>query len=172
MIKNFKFYLVTLSAFTVCLTADIISKFFVDKYIMEGERINLLGSSFFQLIKLYNRGGVFGIMQGHQNLFMISSGVIFIVLVAYYFYEKSKTILFSLAMGMIFSGAIGNLIDRIIQKPGVVDFLYFGVEGVYKWPAFNVADSSVVAGAAILAYVFYQQEKQIKLINKENIEEK
>ncbi len=167
MIKTIKLYLITFFTFTVCLTADIVSKFFVDKFIEEGERINLLGTSFFQLIKIYNRGGVFGIMQGHQNFFMIVSALVFLVLLGYYHFEKNKTILFSLSMGMIFSGAIGNILDRVLQKPGVVDFLYFGIEGIYKWPAFNVADSCVVVGAGILIYVFYQQEKKSKFSSNE-----
>ncbi|HIC79589.1 MAG TPA: signal peptidase II, partial [Kiloniellaceae bacterium] len=45
-------------------------------------------------------------------------------------------------------GAIGNVIDRMHQ-PGVVDFLDFHLAG-WHWPAFNVADSAIVCGAALI----------------------
>jgi signal peptidase II len=66
-------------------------------------------------------------------------------------------------MGLIASGALGNIVDRIIPgRPGVVDFISIGVDGVYRWPSFNVADSSIVVGALLLIIVFYREEKRRK----------
>ena len=56
-----------------------------------------------------------------------------------------------LAMGLILGGAVGNLIDRI-RYGGVVDFLDFRV-----WPVFNVADSSITVGAALIAWTWWRQ---------------
>jgi signal peptidase II len=55
-----------------------------------------------------------------------------------------------LALGMIFGGAVGNLIDRA-RFGAVVDFLDFYWRG-YHWPAFNVADSAITVGVALLAF--------------------
>ncbi|PYO54667.1 MAG: signal peptidase II [Candidatus Rokuibacteriota bacterium] len=54
-----------------------------------------------------------------------------------------------LALGFIFGGAVGNLIDRG-RFGAVVDFLDFHWRG-YHWPAFNVADSAISVGVALLA---------------------
>ena len=53
------------------------------------------------------------------------------------------------AVGLIFGGAVGNLIDRV-RFGAVVDFVDLHVHG-YHWPAFNVADSSITVGVALLA---------------------
>ena len=54
-----------------------------------------------------------------------------------------------IAIGLIFGGAVGNLIDRA-RFGAVVDFLDFYWRG-YHWPAFNVADSAISVGVALLA---------------------
>ena len=62
---------------------------------------------------------------------------------------------------MILGGAIGNLIDRVLRPEGVVDFLNFYIFS-YNFPAFNVADSFITVGTAILAiYIFfiYKEDK-------------
>ena len=53
-------------------------------------------------------------------------------------------------LSLILGGALGNLWDRVVSGR-VVDFLLFYV-GQYQWPAFNVADSAIVVGAALLVY--------------------
>jgi signal peptidase II len=50
-----------------------------------------------------------------------------------------------LALGVIFGGAVGNLIDRLRFDGAVVDFI-----GVYRWPSFNLADVAIVVGTALL----------------------
>lgn len=158
--------MIAVSSFTVFLITDIVTKHIVDTTISEGQRIYVFGS-FFQLTKIYNQGGVFGIMQGQKTFFLVVSIIVFLLLLAFYFYEKQKTYIFSLAMGLIFSGAIGNILDRLMAKPGVVDFLYIGVEDVFMWPAFNVADMCIVTGAFLLGYVFWQQERATSLEKEE-----
>ena len=54
-----------------------------------------------------------------------------------------------IAIGLIFGGAIGNLIDRL-RFGAVVDFVDLHVRG-YHWPAFNVADSAITVGVILLA---------------------
>ena len=55
----------------------------------------------------------------------------------------------ALALGLILGGAVGNLIDRI-WRGEVVDFLHFKLWQGYSWPDFNLADSFIVVGVAIL----------------------
>lgn len=56
-----------------------------------------------------------------------------------------------LALGLVVGGALGNLQDRV-RTGEVVDFIEVGVRGVYTWPVFNVADSAVCVGVALLAW--------------------
>jgi signal peptidase II len=157
---NMQKHLITIGIFVFFLILDIVTKHIVEAKIGLYDKINVIGS-FVQLTKIYNRGGVFGIMQGHQNFFLAVSVAVLILLILFYLFEKKKSYPFLCAMGLVFSGAVGNILDRLMGKPGVVDFIYIGVDQVYKWPAFNVADSSIVIGAILLVIVFYKQERKI-----------
>ena len=152
-----KNHLYALIIFIVMLCTDFITKHFVDLNFLEGERIRFLGG-FFQIIKIYNRGGIFGIAQGYQFIFMVLSTLAFFMLLAYYIFEtvynRLSNPFFSLSMGLVFSGAIGNILDRALGKPGVVDFIFIGVEDFFMWPAFNIADMAIVTGAFGLAIFF------------------
>jgi len=159
-IRKVQKHFITISVFIFFLVLDIISKQIVEVKVGLYDKVNIIGS-FVQLTKIYNRGGVFGIMQGHQNFFLIVSVVVLALLFLFYFFEKKKSYPFTCAMGLIFSGAVGNILDRLIGKPGVVDFIYIGVDKIYKWPAFNVADSAIVIGAILLIIIFYRQERKI-----------
>ncbi len=147
------------------LAMDIITKYLVVNNISYGEHNDYMGG-FFRITLLYNDGGVFGILKGHKNLFLIVSIIVLIMMVVYYIYEKSKDVSFHIAMSLIIGGALGNILDRVIPgRPGVVDFLSVGVDGVYRWPAFNIADSVIVIGAILLVIVFYREEKALKKNN-------
>jgi signal peptidase II len=152
-----KTHYLTIGFFAVFTLLDFVTKYFVDKNIRYGQRIDVVGS-FVQFTKIYNEGGVFGIMQGHKTVFLIISMIVLAVMLGFYAYERNKIIFFKCAMGLIFSGAIGNILDRLAGKPGVVDFIYIGV-GDIRWWAFNVADASIVVGAFLLMYTFFKQNK-------------
>jgi len=161
MEKEIKNTLIGVLIFIVILGCDIITKALVEKYISIYERVNVLGS-FVQLTLIYNQGGIFGILQGYQQFFLIVSIIVFMLLIAYFILEKNKTLIFTSSMGLICAGAIGNILDRITGKPGVVDFIYIGSDDVFRWPAFNVADSSIVVGATLLVIHQLIEEKKRK----------
>ena len=62
------------------------------------------------------------------------------------------------ALALVCAGAVGNLIDRVRSFFGVVDFIDVGV-GDARWPTFNVADMAVSVGAALLAWVLWQEDQ-------------
>jgi len=165
MTKEIKNTLIGVLIFIVILGCDIITKALVEKYISIYERVNVLGS-FVQLTLIYNQGGIFGILQGYQQFFLIVSIIVFLLLIAYFILEKNKTLIFTSSMGLICAGAIGNILDRITGKPGVVDFIYIGNDEVFRWPAFNVADSSIVVGATLLVIHQLMEEKKRKANNQ------
>jgi signal peptidase II len=144
---------------------DIVSKALIVRRFDYFDRIDFFGG-FLRITLVYNEGGVFGIFQGYKNIFLIISFIVLFLMAGYYIYEKNKTLLFCTAMALISAGAIGNIVDRLMAgRPGVVDFISIGVDGVYRWPTFNMADMCIVAGAAILIIVFYKEEKKRKAQN-------
>jgi len=155
-------YGLPLAITAVILALDIVTKQIIVRGFSFGERSDFLGG-FLRIALVYNEGGVFGILQGHKNLFLIVSIIVLALMLLYYLFEKNKTALFSVSMACIMSGAVGNIIDRLVPgRPGVVDFISVGVDGVYRWPSFNVADSSIVVGAFLLILVFYLEERKRK----------
>jgi len=149
------------------LVLDVLTKHAIVNNISLHERVNIFGS-FIQLTLIYNRGGLFGILQGYQLYFLIISIVVLVLLVLFYIFEKEKRPLFCYSMALIVSGAIGNIIDRISGRPGVVDFIYIGNDEIFRWPAFNVADSVIVIGAALLLIVYVQEEIRRKKMEQVN----
>jgi signal peptidase II len=105
---------------------------------------------------VHNRGAAFGILKNQLFLFILSS--IFAIILIYFNLKKSrnknKLSLNNLALGLILSGAIGNLIDRLLLGY-VVDFLDFRV-----WPVFNVADSAITVGAVLLAWSLLKDSRE------------
>jgi signal peptidase II len=161
--EKVKIYLMPLGLITAILSLDIVTKYVIVQKFGFGDRADFLGG-FLRIALVYNEGGVFGILQGHKNLFLVVSIIVLTMMVLYYFFEKNKSALFSTSMALIVSGALGNIIDRLVPgRPGVVDFISVGVDGIYRWPSFNVADSSIVVGAFLLILVFYREERKRKL---------
>ena len=102
-----------------------------------------------RLTYVQNRGAAFGLLQD-QTMFFVLVGIVVIgVIAASYRYLPRSGFLLHLALGLQLGGAIGNLIDRIRQGY-VVDFVDFGYHANW-WPVFNVADSAIVIGVALLA---------------------
>ena len=87
---------------------------------------------------------------GQSTVFFVLVGILVIgVIAASYRYLPKSGFLVHLALGLQLGGAVGNLIDRIRQGY-VVDFVDFGYHSNW-WPVFNVADSAIVVGVALLA---------------------
>ena len=96
-----------------------------------------------------NRGAAFGLLQD-QTAFFVFVGILVVgVIAASYRYLPRSGFRLHLALGLQLGGALGNLIDRIRQGY-VVDFVDFGYRSNW-WPVFNVADSAIVVGVALLA---------------------
>jgi signal peptidase II len=90
--------------------------------------------------------------------FFIGTTLIAIGLIISFFRKLSPgDRLSALALGLILGGAVGNLLDRLIYG-AVVDFLRLQLWVGYSWPDFNVADSSIVIGVALLVLELFARE--------------
>ncbi len=107
-----------------------------------------------QLRYAENPGAAFSILDGHTALLTVISIVASVALTTYWFFLPPAEKWGRGAVALILSGAVGNLIDRV-NRGAVVDFIDAYI-GQYHWPTFNVADSCICVGAAILAIRFLQ----------------
>jgi signal peptidase II len=90
------------------LALDIMTKSIIVSSVALHERINVIGS-FVQITLIYNRGGLFGILQGYQTYFLIISLVVLSLLVLFYVMEKNKKMLFCNAMALIVAERLETL---------------------------------------------------------------
>ena len=143
----------------LCLIVDQITKQWVVGSFNLYESVNIL--PFFNLTYVHNLGAAFSFLAdqgGWQRWFFTATAaiasVVFVVWLAKT--PKSQTLL-SIAFALILSGAMGNLIDRVLFGY-VIDFLHFHWAG-YNFPAFNVADSMIFIGAALMILDSFGEEK-------------
>lgn len=131
--------------------ADQLSKGLIDRTPQDFDHTVIPG--LFRIIHADNPGVAFGLFQysspGFRDLLITASSIALLVVLALLWKNKqsSRT---GYAMALIVGGACGNLLDRILHGQ-VVDFLLFYV-GSHSWPVFNLADSAIVIGAALLVW--------------------
>jgi signal peptidase II len=114
------------------------------------------------LVHVRNKGAAFGLLSGlpaeYAWLFFVATTGLVLGVLGYLLWRlPDDQWPAALGYSFIMTGALGNLIDRV-RLGEVVDFIdvYWGR---YHWPAFNVADSLVCAGTAILVWVIIREEK-------------
>ena len=106
---------------------------------------------FFNLVLVFNKGAAFSFLagaQGWQTPFFATIAIVASIIISFLIIKNENKSLFCAALALILGGALGNLYDRIAYGH-VVDFLDFHAAG-WHFPAFNVADSAITVGAAIL----------------------
>lgn len=114
---------------------------------------------YFNLTHIRNPGVAFGLFAGVESEYkvwifvLVSTVAIFAILVIYHQTPKEHRMVRT-GLILIFSGAIGNVIDRIAYGE-VIDFLDIYYEG-YHWPSFNVADSCITIGVGLMILDLFQ----------------
>ncbi len=131
---------------------DQISKAIIVRTLSPGRPATLI-PGFFDLTLVTNTGGVFGIFRDLddplRNVLFSAVPITAVVLILWYGRSLPATRRWShVALGLVLGGAVGNLLDRF-RIGHVVDFLDLYV-GAYHWPAFNLADSAICVGVAML----------------------
>ncbi len=136
------------------LVADQITKWWALHGLRFGEAVPVI-PGIFSLTLVMNPGLAFGMLGGVPEGFrwmvgLLSIGAVVLLAVIAARLLPTGGAWTRLALGLIFGGAAGNLIDRL-RFGAVVDYLDF-YWGAYHWPAFNVADSAITVGVTILAF--------------------
>ncbi len=120
-------------------------------------------SQYFNLVHFQNSGAAFGLLRGQAGLFIVVAVVVIIVVLVYSRHIVDDNWATRIALGLQLGGAFGNLVDRLTQGGLVTDFLLFTLPvggRVYQWPAWNIADGSIVVGTILLAILLLRSESQ------------
>jgi signal peptidase II len=139
------YYVVAVVVFII----DYVSKKIIARTVeLDIERIPVLGN-FFIITHIRNRGAAFGMLQGGRWFFLLIT-VVVVVGILWFLHRSYRTgsALLLFALAMILGGAVGNFLDRALFGE-VVDFLQFNF-GEYTFPIFNLADSAIVGGVALV----------------------
>lgn len=147
----------------ICLLIDQLHKFYMLEIYQIDKKNFVEITDFFNLVMVWNRGISFGMFHGADNSNYFFMGfTTLIVILLFYFIKKAGNKYEVIAFGMIIGGALGNLVDRIIRG-AVADFFDFHIAGNH-WPAFNIADSCVFCGAALLIIttIFFGNKNKIQ----------
>lgn len=154
--KKFKYFLITF----IIVVLDQFSKYAIRNWVDFGPgKIIKVTENFFWLTWVQNTGAAFSFSFGSEGL----NRIIFIVvsllavgLISYYII-KSESKIEKYALSLVLGGAMGNLLDRIFIG-SVTDFIWWDFPDIfmYRWPVFNIADSSIVAAIVLMIgyYIF------------------
>lgn len=129
---------------------------------------------FFRFVHWGNTGAAWSLLRGNNHLLAIIALVALLVLFLSRHHFESSTLTGQLAFGMIFGGIVGNLTDRLLpSRQHVIDFLYFYLnrsDGTELWgfPAFNIADSGICVGVALVFWVTWQSDHRAKELSQGN----
>ena len=125
---------------------DLATKLWAVSTLSDRSNIKVIGD-FLQLTLVRNPGAAFSVAEG-ATVFLTLFGFL-VMAVIFYYSTRITSRGWSVVLGLAMGGILGNLVDRIFREPGVfrghvIDWLQ-----IPNWPVFNIADSAIVAAAAI-----------------------
>ncbi|MBS4193915.1 signal peptidase II [Lederbergia citri] len=142
------------------IAIDQLTKWIIVHNMDVGERITIIDNLFY-ITSHRNRGAAWGILENQMWLFYIIT-IIVVGAVIYYLEKHAKgKPLFQLSLAFILGGAIGNFLDRLFRKE-VVDFLDTYIF-TYDFPIFNVADSALTIGVALIFIQMIKEGREEKV---------
>ena len=131
----------------IILVLDQITKFIIASSMKVGDSFEVI-PNFLNITSHRNDGAAWVILSGKMSFFFIITIIILVVLIVFYIKEAKNNLLMQIAISLLFAGALGNFIDRVLHGE-VVDFVDTYIFG-YNFPIFNVADSSLTIGVLLI----------------------
>jgi len=160
-----KYLTLTLLA-PLVLVVDQLTKVYIDRSMKLYQTIPVI-DGLFSITYLRNKGAAFSFLAdaSWRLPFFILVSIIAVVAIMVAFGKlRDDQRLAAVSLSLILSGAVGNLIDRI-RLGEVIDFLDVYWRS-HHWPAFNVADSAICVGVALLALDMFREERHLKQVAK------
>jgi signal peptidase II len=147
----------------IVLTVDQWTKSLIEQHLPLGNEFVPFHAlePWFKLVHYTNTGAAFGILQGQGSLLAFIAVIVIVAVLIYARQLPTDSWEVRFCLGLQLGGATGNLIDRL-RLGHVTDFLLLTLpigDRVYMWPAFNVADSSIVVGTILLAIALLKAER-------------
>ncbi|MEO5969401.1 MAG: signal peptidase II [Bdellovibrionia bacterium] len=154
-------YKILLALTSVIIVLDQVTKYLIVEKFRLGETSPMI-ADFFNLTYVQNKGAAFGLLSQADPSFRIPFFVIIPLValssIAYVFRKlPANNVKLAVALSLIISGAFGNLIDRM-RLGYVIDFLDFHWKWTYHFPSFNVADSAICMGVALVMLDLFTEE--------------
>jgi signal peptidase II len=153
------------------LLFDQITKWLVLRGIFPGDEITVI-PGFFNLTHRTNTGAAWSQFTGHNAVLALVAIVAVVVLIRTRHHFSAHTLPGQFAFGLILGGITGNLTDRLLPgRHAVVDFLHFymarrGTAEIFDFPAFNVADSAICTGVALIFLINWKDEPKLVTSDK------
>lgn len=145
-------YVILLAIAAVVAALDQLTKQLALDHLMDGP-IDII-EGVMSLNLTFNAGGAFGLLQGLPGFFLIATVVVIVVIL--FMVRGLENHSWTVPLGMVLGGGVGNLYDRLLRDfdGRVVDFI-----DLHVWPVFNLADSAIVVGAALLLILGARQKE-------------
>lgn len=143
------------------VTLDIVTKSLAVEHLMPRHVPHNIIGDFVRFTLAYNPGAAFGFNLGPASRW-IFAGLSVVIVVALMRWTRQLVAISKFAaigVPIVIGGALGNLLDRVRFREGVVDFIDVGVGNVRFW-TFNVADAAVTVGAACLVIALWRHEEK------------
>jgi signal peptidase II len=146
------------------VTLDQITKSLVLRFLGYAQE-KIVIDGFFKLVHWGNTGAAWSLFRGNNELLAVVALLAIFILFFTRHHFDSGSLTGQFALGLIFGGIIGNLIDRVTVKH-VIDFLYFYVQQrggkEIGFPAFNIADSAICTGVGLIFLLTWKGERAPK----------
>jgi signal peptidase II len=152
--------LILLSLTPAILVIDQLTKLYIDRTMQLGQSIPVL-DGLFSITYLRNKGAAFSFLADASwrlPFFILVSFIAVAAIMVAFKKLRDEQQFAAFSLTLILSGAIGNLIDRL-RLGEVIDFLDVYWRS-HHWPAFNVADSAICVGVAMLALDLFLEERR------------
>jgi len=156
--KKYKYLIVLMIIIVSGLVVDLIAKSVFASILEYGENVIVVIPNLFKFVYVENRGAAYGMLSGRLWLLIILSLLFIGAFVCYFIFTKDKNMWLTVAVGLIISGAIGNLLDRMILG-FVRDFISIEFFNF----VFNIADMLITFGViCFFVYTLLQTLKEYK----------
>lgn len=145
------------------VVADRVTKLYIRSHVGQLDLIPVI-PGFFNIVHTENPGAAFGFLAGlnseWRHILLIVVSLIVMAVIGPVLFRAQTNPLVQTSLALIFGGAAGNLWDRITRGT-VTDFLQVFI-GSYEFPSFNVADSAITIGAALLAIDLWRGNPELR----------